>query len=66
MSSAFNGSSALEHFECANTIDISNKIMFDFYLELPQSVLENVGVVYTTPQKWVYHLPVVSVYPIDV
>ena len=35
MSPAFNGSSALEHFERSNEIEIHNGIMFDFYPGLP-------------------------------
>ena len=31
MSPALNGSSALEHFEHGNAIEIRNGIMFDFY-----------------------------------
>ena len=39
MSSALNGSSALQHFKPGNTVEIRNGIMFDFYLGLPQMVL---------------------------
>ena len=35
MSPTLNESSALEHFECSNTIEIRNGIMFNFYPGLP-------------------------------
>jgi len=38
MSSALNGSSALQHFERSNAIEIQNGIMFDFYPGLPPFV----------------------------
>ena len=34
-SPALNGSSALQHFECGNMVEIHNEIMFDFYPRLP-------------------------------
>ena len=40
MNPSLNGSSALERFERGNAIEIHNEIMFDFYWELPQHVLE--------------------------
>ena len=36
MSSALNGSLALQLFECGNMVKICNGIMFDFYPGLPQ------------------------------
>ena len=36
MSPALNGSSAIVRFECGNTIEIRNEMMFNFYLGLPQ------------------------------
>ena len=36
MSSALNGSSTLERFECSNASEIRNGVMFDFYPGLPQ------------------------------
>ena len=32
---AFNGSTALQYFECGNAVEIHNGIIFDFYLGLP-------------------------------
>ena len=36
MSPVLNRSSALQHFEYGNAVEIPNGIMFDFYMELPQ------------------------------
>ena len=36
MSSALNQSSALQHFEHGNAIEIHNRIMFNFYPGMPQ------------------------------
>ena len=41
MSPAFNGSSALEHFERSNEIEIHNGIMFDFYPGLPHMYIQS-------------------------
>ena len=38
MSPTLNGSSALQHFECSNVIEIRNGIMFDFYPGLPHTL----------------------------
>ena len=35
MSPTLNKSSALQHFECSNVVEICNQIMFDFYPGLP-------------------------------
>ena len=35
MSSALKGSSAIRHFECGNTIEIRDGIIFDLYTGLP-------------------------------
>ena len=35
MSPILNRSSALQHFECSNAVEIRNGRMFDFYLGLP-------------------------------
>ena len=35
MSPALNGSFALQRFECGNTVELRNGIMFDFYPGLP-------------------------------
>ena len=35
VSPAFNGSTALQCFECGNGVEIRNGIMFDFYPGLP-------------------------------
>ena len=35
MSPTLNRSSALQHFECDNVVEIRNKIILDFYLGLP-------------------------------
>ena len=36
MSPALNGGAALQHFDYGNTVEICNRLMFDFYLGLPQ------------------------------
>ena len=36
MSPALNGTTALQHFERGNAVEIRNWKMFDFYLGLPQ------------------------------
>ena len=36
MSPSHNGSSALQHVESCNTVEIRNKLMFDFYVGLQQ------------------------------
>ena len=35
MSPALNGSTALPHFECGNTVEMCNGMMFGFYPGLP-------------------------------
>ena len=39
MNPALSGSSALEHFERSNVIEICNRIMFDFYVGLPHMLV---------------------------
>ena len=41
MSPALNGSSALQHFERSNAIEIRNGIMFDFYPGLPHIAISS-------------------------
>ena len=41
MSPALNGSSALEHYEHGNAIEIRKRIMFDFYPGLPHILCIN-------------------------
>ena len=42
MSPTLNGSSALQHFERSNAIEIGNGVMFDFDPGLPQICWDNV------------------------
>ena len=35
MSPTLDGSSAIQHFECSDAIEIRDGIIFDFYAELP-------------------------------
>ena len=48
MSPALNRSSALQHFERSNAIEIRNRIMFDFYPGLPHMYIYNVYILYET------------------
>ena len=43
MSPALNGLTALQRFECDNTVEIHNGIMFDFYPGLPHVLNFAVG-----------------------
>ena len=57
MSPALNGNTALQCFECENTVEIPNVIMFDFYPGLPHIhvymyAINTILVVY----KGVYHV----------
>ena len=40
MSSTLDSSLMLQHFKCANTIKIHNRLMFNFYLGLPLMKME--------------------------
>ena len=51
MSLALNGSSALEHFECSNVIEIRNGKMFNFYPGLPHMVFNFCPYISTVPKK---------------
>ena len=44
MSSALNGSIALQRFERGNTVKMCDRIMFDFYLGLPHMSMHQRGV----------------------
>ena len=42
MNSALNGSAALQRFEHGNTVEIRNRIIFDFYPQLPHICLHTI------------------------
>ena len=50
MSPALNGSSAIQHFEGNDVIEIHHGITFDFYIGLPH--MQILSIVYRTTNSW--------------